>query len=257
MIEQRVIVLLEKRKMEARQTSAKQGWQWIVNGLYLFFKAPLAWVLLCFVLLLIAATLALIPMVGQFFFTLLSPLFLAGLMIGCRALERGEKLEIAYLFAGFRKNPVPLITVGGIYLVGQVLILGVAMMLGGGTLMELLINGKRVDENELRGVMSGGLTAVMVALGLSIPLMMAAWFAPLLVAFKDMPAVAAMKLSFLACIKNIIPLQLYTITMVVLAVIAAMPYGLGFFLLVPVLFASLYASYEDIFVETVEPTSSV
>jgi hypothetical protein len=257
MIEQRVIVLLEKRKMEARQTSAKQGWQWIVNGLYLFFKAPLAWVLLCFVLLLIAATLALIPMVGQFFFTLLSPLFLAGLMIGCRALERGEKLEIAYLFAGFRKNPVPLITVGGIYLVGQVLILGVAMMLGGGTLMELLINGKRVDENELRGVMSGGLTAVMVALGLSIPLMMAAWFAPLLVAFKDMPAVAAMKLSFLACIKNIIPLQLYTITMVVLAVIAAMPYGLGFFLLVPVLFASLYASYEDIFLETVEPTGPV
>jgi hypothetical protein len=257
MIEQRVIVLLEKRKMEARQTSAKQGWQWIVNGFYLFFKAPLAWVLSCFVLLLIAATLALIPMVGQFFFTLLSPLFLAGLMIGCRALERGEKLEIAYLFAGFRQNPVPLITVGGIYLVGQVLILGVAMMLGGSTLMELLINGKRVDENELRGVMSGGLTAVMVALGLSIPLMMAAWFAPLLVAFKDMPAVAAMKLSFLACIKNIIPLQLYTITMVVLAVIAAMPYGLGFFLLVPVLFASLYASYEDIFVETVEPTSLV
>jgi uncharacterized membrane protein len=196
-------------------------------------------------------------MVGQFFFTLLSPLFLAGLMIGCRALERGEKLEIAYLFAGFRQNPVPLITVGGIYLVGQVLILGVAMMLGGSTLMELLINGKRVDENELRGVMSGGLTAVMVALGLSIPLMMAAWFAPLLVAFKDMPAVAAMKLSFLACIKNIIPLQLYTITMVVLAVIAAMPYGLGFFLLVPVLFASLYASYKDIFVETVEPTSPV
>ncbi len=243
--------------MEARQTSAKQGWQWIVNGFYLFFKAPLAWVLSCFVLLLIAATLALIPMVGQFFFTLLSPLFLAGLMIGCRALERGEKLEIAYLFAGFRQNPVPLITVGGIYLVGQVLILGVAMMLGGSTLMELLINGKRVDENELRGVMSGGLTAVMVALGLSIPLMMAAWFAPLLVAFKDMPAVAAMKLSFLACIKNIIPLQLYTITMVVLAVIAAMPYGLGFFLLVPVLFASLYASYEDIFVETVEPTSLV
>ena len=243
--------------MEARQTSAKQGWQWIVNGFYLFFKAPLAWVLSCFVLLLIAATLALIPMVGQFFFTLLSPLFLAGLMIGCRALERGEKLEIAYLFAGFRQNPVPLITVGGIYLVGQVLILGVAMMLGGSTLMELLINGKRVDENELRGVMSGGLTAVMVALGLSIPLMMAAWFAPLLVAFKDMPAVAAMKLSFLACIKNIIPLQLYTITMVVLAVIAAMPYGLGFFLLVPVLFASLYASYEDIFLETVEPTGPV
>ena len=121
-------------------------------------------------------------------------------------------------------------------------------------MMDLLIDGKRVDENELRGVMSSGLTAVMVALALSIPLMMAAWFAPLLVAFKDMPALAAMQLSFFACLKNIIPLQLYAITMVVLAVIAAMPYGLGFFVLVPALFASLYASYEDIFVDTVEPT---
>lgn len=240
--------------MEARQVDAKQGWQWIVNGFYLFLKAPLAWILLCTALLLIAATLAHVPMVGQFFFTLLSPLFLAGLMMGCRALERGDKLEIAYLFAGFRKNPVPLITVGGVYLVGQVLILGVAMLLGGSVMMDLLMDGKRVDENELRGVMSSGLTAVMVALALSIPLMMAAWFAPLLVAFKDMPALAAMQLSFFACLKNIIPLQLYTITLVMLAVIAAMPYGLGFFVLVPALFASLYASYEDIFVDTVEPT---
>ncbi len=239
--------------MEARQVGAKQGLQWIVNGSYLFLKAPLAWILLCAVLLLIAATLALVPMVGQFVFTLLSPAFLAGLMIGCRALEQGDKLELAHLFAGFKRTPVPLITVGGVYLVGQVLILGVAMLFGGSVMMDLLIDGKRVDENELKSVMSSGLTAMMVALALSIPLMMAAWFAPLLVVFKNMPALAAMQLSFFACLKNIIPLQLYTITLVVLAVIAAMPYGLGFFVLVPVLFASLYASYEGIFVDTDEP----
>lgn len=238
--------------MEVRQVGAKQGLQWIVNGFYLFLKAPLAWILLCATLLLIAATLALIPMVGQFVFTLLSPAFLAGLMIGCRALEQGEKLELSYLLAGFRKTPVPLITVGGVYLVGQVLILGVAMLFGGSVMMDLLIDGKRVDENELKGVMSSGLTAMMVALALSIPLMMAAWFAPLLVVFKNMPALAAMQLSFSACLKNIIPLQLYTVTLVALAVIAAMPYGLGFFVLVPALFASLYASYEGIFVDTEE-----
>ncbi len=241
--------------MEARQVDAKRGWQWIVNGFYLFLKTPWTWILLCSILLLIAATLALIPMLGQFIFTLLSPLFLAGLMMGCRAQERGDKLELSCLLAGFRKTPVPLITVGGVYLVGQVLILGVAMLLGGSVMMDLLMGGQRVDENELRGVMSSGLTALMVALGLSIPLMMATWFAPLLVVFRDMPALAAMQLSFFACLKNIIPLQLYSITLVVLAVIAAMPYGLGFFVLVPALFASIYASYEDIFVDATEPTA--
>ena len=90
--------------MEVRQVDAKQGWQWIVTGFFLFRKVPLVWILLCTTLLLIAATLSLIPMAGQFIFTLLSPVFLAGLMIGCRALEQGGKLELSHLLAGFRNT---------------------------------------------------------------------------------------------------------------------------------------------------------
>jgi hypothetical protein len=198
-------------------------------------------------LLLIAATLSLIPMAGQFIFTLLSPVFLAGLMIGCKALEHGDKLEMTHLLAGFRNTSGPLITIGGIYLVGQVLILGVAMLIGGEVMMGLLMDGKRVDENELKDVMNSGLSALLVALMLSIPLMMAAWFAPLLVIFKDMSAVDAMRLSFIACLKNIIAFQIYGVTLVVLMIIASIPYGLGLFVLVPTLFASIYASYKDIF----------
>src|SRR6187455_3232985 len=109
--------------MEVRQVDAKQGWQWIVTGFYIFRQTPLVWILLCTTLLLIAVTLSLIPMAGQFIFTLLSPVFLAGLMIGCRSLEQGEGLEFSHLFAGFRSSTASLITIGGIYLVGQVLIL--------------------------------------------------------------------------------------------------------------------------------------
>lgn len=236
--------------MEVRQVDAKQGWQWIVTGFYIFRQIPLTWILLCATLLLIAATLSLIPMAGQFIFTLLSPVFLAGLMIGCRALEQGEKLEIAHLLAGFRNTPGPLITIGGIYLVGQVLILGVFMLVGGDVLMDLLIEGKRVDENELKNVSGDMLSASLVGLTLSIPLMMATWFAPLLVVFKGMAAVDAMRVSFLACLKNIIAFQVYGITLVVLVILAAMPYGLGLFILVPTLFASIYASYRDIFADT-------
>jgi len=233
--------------MEVRQVDGKQGWQWIVSGFLLFRRVPLVWILLCTTLLLIAATLALIPVAGQFIFTLLSPVFLAGLMIGCRTLERGGQLEMAHLLAGFRSTATPLVTIGGVYLVGQVLIVGAAMLVGGETMRDLLIAGRRVDENELQEVMSSSLSALLVALSLSIPLMMAAWFAPLLVIFKNMPPLEAMRISFFACVKNIVAFQIYGFILVVLTIIATIPYGLGLFVLVPTLFASIYASYQDIF----------
>ncbi|MBA4142784.1 MAG: hypothetical protein H0X43_07215 [Nitrosospira sp.] len=238
--------------MEVRQVDAKQGWQWIVRGFSLFRQVPVVWILLCATLLLIAATLALIPMAGQFIFTLLSPVFLAGLMMGCKNLEQGGALELSHLVAGFKNSPTPLITIGGIYLVGQVLILGVFMLVGGDVLMGLLLEGKRVDENELKSVSGDMLSASLVALTLSIPLMMAAWFAPLLVIFRDMPPLDAMRLSFFACLKNIMAFQIYAVILVVLTVIATIPYGLGLFVLIPTLFASIYVSYNDIFIDTAE-----
>ena len=236
--------------MEVRQVDAKQGWQWIVSGFFLFRKIPLVWIILCTTLLMIAVALSLIPVAGQFIFTILSPVFLAGLMIGCKALEQGKELELSHLIAGFRDAATPLITIGGIYLVGQVLILGVFMLVGGDVLMGLLMEGKRVDENELKTVSGDMLSASLVALTLSIPLMMSAWFAPLLVIFKGMTALESMQVSFFACLKNIVAFQIYAITILVLIVLAAIPYGLGLFVLVPTLFGSIYASYKDIFPQT-------
>ncbi len=249
--------------MQVRQVDAKQGWQWIMTGFFLFRKAPLVWIILCATLLLIAATLALIPIAGQFIFTLLSPVFLAGVMIGCKTLEEGGRLEITHLLAGFRGTASPLITIGGIYLVGQVLIVGVFMLVGGDALMGLLLEGKRVDENELRNVSGDMLSASLVALVLTIPLLMAVWFAPLLVKFGNMRALDAMRSSFIACLKNIIPLQVYGITLVVVMTVLIMLASslLGPSLIVqlaiitlmsPILFASIFASYRDIFLESAE-----
>ena len=233
--------------MEIRSVEARLGWQWIADGFTLFRKNPLIWIVLCIILLLFAVAMAAIPMLGQFVFTLLSPVLLAGLMVGCKALEQGEELEIAHLFAGFQKNPTPLVTIGGVYLVGQVLIIGVAMLIGGSVMLDLLMGGKEFDQATLMNMMSSIMLALLVAMALSIPLMMATWFAPLLVIFDDMPALAAMRLSFFACLKNFMPFLVYGIMLLVLAVVAAIPFGLGLFILVPTLFASIYASYKNIF----------
>ncbi|MBS0483838.1 MAG: hypothetical protein JSS06_01265, partial [Proteobacteria bacterium] len=202
--------------MEIHQVYAKQGLQWILSGFYLFRRAPLAWFFVCFTLLLIGMSISLIPLVGQFFFTLISPVFLAGIMLGCKDMEQGKPLELAHLFAAFKTNAVPLITLGGIYLIGQILIIGLVMLIGGTQMTDMMLYGKRVDESELMGVMSSFLTASLIALTLSIPLMMASWFSPLLVVFHNMPPVIAMQKSFFACLRNFIPFQLYGFVLIIL-----------------------------------------
>lgn len=233
--------------MEARQVRGRQGLQWILSGFYLFRLAPLVWILLCFTLLLIAATLELFPLLGKFIFTLVSPVFMAGIMVGCRSLERGDQLELIHLFVGFKKNTTQLISIGGFYLIGQVLIIGVFMMIGGSALVDMLLYGKRFDEQELMRVMDNALSASLAGLLLTIPLMMAMWFAPLLIMFENMPPMIALRKSFFACLKNIIPFQIYAITLIVLGLLAVIPYGLGLIIWIPTVFASIYVSYQDIF----------
>jgi uncharacterized membrane protein len=89
--------------------------------------------------------------------------------------------------------------------------------------------------------------AWLVALALSIPIYMALWFAPALVVLREMPPLEAIKASFLGCLKNILPFLVYSIVLMVLGIVAAIPLGLGWLVLGPTLIASVYISYRDIY----------
>jgi uncharacterized membrane protein len=89
--------------------------------------------------------------------------------------------------------------------------------------------------------------AVLIALALMLPLLMALWFAPALVAFHDMGPLEAMKQSFAGCLKNLLPFLLYGVILLVAAAIASVPIMLGWLVLGPVLAASVYTAYRDIY----------
>ena len=233
--------------MEARYVRGKQGLQWILSGFYFFRMSPFSWILLCFTYVLIGITLGLIPYFGGLVGVLIAPVFVAGIMVGCRQLDLNGKLELEYLFYGFKKYTAPLITIGGIYLVGQVLITSFFMLRGGDAAADMWLHGKRFDETELPGVMNNLLSASLFSLLLAIPLMMAIWFAPMLIVFENMPPLIAIRKSFFACLKNLFALQIYIVVLLILGVLSAMSYGLGFIIWFPVAFASLYISYKDIF----------
>ncbi|MEM9057568.1 MAG: BPSS1780 family membrane protein, partial [Pseudomonadota bacterium] len=96
----------------------------------------------------------------------------------------------------------------------------------------------------------GILLAVLVALALFVPLLMAFYFAPPLIALANLQAMDAIKLSFAGCLRNMLPFLLFGIVMFVFLMLAAIPLGLGFLVMGPVAIAAGYCAYKDIFVNS-------
>ena len=229
-----------------RAVDAGHGWQWIVRAFDLFKKQPGMWILITLGYFLIAILISLVPLLGSIANMLLYPVFGAGIMIGCRALEHDGNLEFAHLFAGFKQNTSDLVVVGLLTLVGfMVVLVPMLVIVGGGSFLAAM----RGDAAAIAGVGLSFVLGSLVMLALSIPLYMAIWFAPSLVIFQNLKAVEALKTSFFACLKNIVPFLLYGVIALVLVVIAMLPFGLGLLVLIPVIFASIYTGYRDIFFE--------
>jgi hypothetical protein len=254
--------------MEPGRVAAGRGWTWIVQAYRLFRRAPLTWLVLNTLLLLIGSALMLFPLVGPLVFALLTPVFMAGLMLGCRGLERGGPLEIGHLFRGFRQSGAQLVTVGGVYLVGQVLVAGVMLSLGGEQLESALQSAMQGagEHAEPTPVPDRLPLALLAGCALFVPLAMAVWFAPPLVVLDGLPAFAAMKASLRGCLRNLLPMVVYgaglvgllTAALLVLrAVLVVVPPGIGFvrsmtavaaFLAwVTLTLISVYTSYRDLF----------
>ncbi len=229
--------------MYARQVNAKNSWNWIVDGYGLFKQSPVIWIALFFIYVLIAMVLSIVPVFGPIILNLLAPVFMAGFMIGCKAIEEGEELEINHLFAGFKLHTSRLITVGGIYLAGVIVIVGLIFVITGGA---AAIGG--MEHGTPSPAQSATVAiAMLIAFAAIMPLVMAYWFAPTLVVFHEIQPLEAMKLSFNACLRNLVPFLLYSVICIVLMLLAIIPLGLGLLVMIPTMTASLYTSYKDIF----------
>jgi len=243
--------------MEARVVAPGRGWQWLFEGFWLFRKTPVIWLALTIALGLMWAVSLVIPVLGPLLFNLLSPALFAGLMIGCRALESGKPLEIGHLFAGFRQHAAPLVTVGGVYLVGTVVVVGIVLVVAGGSTLPVVLTKPGTDIETLRAAARSMSLALAVGAAVYLPLLMVIWFAPLLVVFNGLAPVAAMKLSFTACVSNTVPFLVYGVAVLMVWVILSLPAALGaaggllvvalLVASIPVLICSVYTSYRDIF----------
>ena len=241
--------------MNMQSVPAGRGWQWIVAAFRLFRKNPPIWIVLHLILILIGAGLSILPVLGPYLLYLLTPLLLGGLMSAAKDIESGQDIEIAHLFRGFRQNTSHLITVGGVYLVGQVVISGVMIMLGGPEFQQALRVGVQgIDPASITPeVATRILKALLVGLALFVPLAMATWFSPALVILDNQSGFAAMGESVRACLRNMQPFLVYGVFSLLLLIVAAIPFGLGLVLWIPVMVLTMYTSYREVFATAVTP----
>jgi uncharacterized membrane protein len=230
---------------------AGEGWTWIVQGWRLFRASPVMWIAATIILFIIAIALGLIPIIGQLAFQVLSPVLAAGLVLACRSLETGGDFELEQLFGGFRRAFGPLAVLGVFFMLGELVIFLVFMVFAGFGIITGILAGQ--TDNTIAALMAAStsvLLGTLVALALMVPLFAAYWFAPALVVMHGMRPVEAMKASFIGSFRNFVPFLVYSIVMLVLCVIAAIPLGLGMLVWFPLMITSSYAAYRDIFTES-------
>lgn len=245
--------------LEARTVAVGRGASWWGEAWRLFAPSVGAWLLITLILLgivLVVTFLGHIPFLGwliELGAHILWPVLVGGLMVGCRAVDRGNPLLVTHLFSGFNQRTQPLIMVGLIYtglsaLVVIVVFVIMVAIFGVATLRALASASDPASIGGALGTMvSAVLVSVLLFLLLWLPVVMSVWFAPALVMLGGMEAWPAMTQSFRACLKNFAPFLVYGAIGLGLAIAASIPVMLGWFVLYPVTVATVYASYCDIF----------
>ena len=243
-----------------RIVPAINGLHWLRVGWLLFMRSPLMWILAFSALWLMMAVIAQIPILGLLIAALTTPVFSVGFMTMGAAAEAGKPLEPNLLFAGFRNNLQSLITLGGIYLIAGALIILLARLTGGDAAVD------PAAANALPTLKWRELILPAIAYAL---VSMAYWFAPVLCAWHGMQPLKALFFSFFACLRNWRAFLAYgfalmmfvLIAMTLASLLSALLFGgnippeasmqnfiMAFILgLTPMLLASVYASYRDIF----------
>jgi len=145
---------------------------------------------------------------------------------------RGEPLQFADLFAGFRHKLTPL-------MLGGLLVLLLFSLVG------LVPDSMVVSALQLQQL----LLVLLVGMLLIVPVLMGVTFAPALIYHHDIGIIQAMRLSFFGCWRNMWPFFWWGLLSAILLLFGAALLLVGLLVVIPALNYSIYVAYRDIFLD--------
>ncbi|MES2353313.1 MAG: BPSS1780 family membrane protein [Pseudomonadota bacterium] len=246
--------------MRTQDVPARHGWLWIKQGVSLFKKAPLPWLTMSMLWsLLLAITILVLWPLGAFVVVVLYPLLVAIWLRGCQQVDETGDLKISETFTGLRPQLGSLLALGILIVFAQTTISFFASKLVplDPELIKLVAKYPDFTPEDAEAAAPSLLTFTIVQLIASIPIFLASWFAPPLIVFRGMKIWHAIRWSVYASISNIGALSLYGLACAIPLLIAGgLPGMLSApitLVLTPIFFATIYAGYRDIFIDTPEP----
>jgi hypothetical protein len=231
---------------DGRSCPAGAGWRWYGAAWRIFKAQPLGWWLVLLLIFGLMGLASVLPLLGLLS-TLLFPILIVGMGSCARSVLRGDRFEIRQVFDGFGPRRKVLMQAGAIYLLFSVLSMGVMALLSGGSLGAVYLGSMAERQAAMRGLFLGGGLAMWGYFIMGCLAMSAILFSPYLIQEQNLSAPQAMVMSFKACFKNIPATLVWMLSYIVWAVVATIPVGLGWLVLIPVLCLSSYVAYRDIF----------
>ena len=251
--------------MRAQTLPAAAGWRWIVNGFAIFRRNPPVLSMLVIAYWFTVIFLNILPLVGSLAASLVIPGLSVGLMQAARNLERGQPVGLQTLYGGLKENTKTLLALGALYLACTFGVLGISALFDGGDLLRFMLADTQAERVALED--TDFTVPALVVLSLLVPVVMAYWFAPVLAAWHRLSLAKSLFFSFIACWINWRPFLVFGVGLLLVAgigpgillglLLILFPEGQGFItgivtvpmvlIIAPVVFASFYACYRDIF----------
>lgn len=261
--------------MQARRLPALRGVFWLSEGFRLFGRNPPLIAALTLVYLLAVQLFALLPVIGPVLLPLLLPAMTLIVANGCRAVDLRQNPGKAVLLSGLSGpggNFPALLRLGGLQLAGALIVVLLSMLIGGGAdpFASALLpeaaptEGEAAADAATQAALLGKLAQVLL---LATPLILAFWFAPFLVGWDHVAPLKSLFFSTVASLRNWRAMAVFSLAAIVFAgilpglilIVIGQISGMALtaalfvlrmllvFLVAPVLTASIYIGYRDIF----------
>jgi uncharacterized membrane protein len=219
-----------------RAVPAAHALDWFREAMHLWKCGPFAFSVLAVIVLVVNRVLVLIPTVGSLIAQIAIPIIACGLQYASLAADRGDRPRVAHLFAVLSASPAAWIAVIGADFVVFVVEIVIASLVTDADFLDTLLDPSSVSAGVTLALVTGGIV-------LSLPFM----FVPYAALFDRVSIRSAYAQSVAAFAQNLGPLLVYAAVSCVLVLFGLATYGVGLVLALPLLAASAYAGWKDVF----------
>ena len=214
--------------MAILESRVQTGMAWAKESYALFKQAPRKWMLLALVYVGLFMILPSIPGL-ELLAILIWPAFIAIAARLFRATDMKTDETLSRIFALVQPKLTTLMLLGMVCLIYCVLV-NFILLSDIKVLSKLAQAGESLTPAQVEAVMGNFMPFVMKLVLLLIPMLMATWFSPMLIAFNQYPLVKAIKSSIAGSIQHMMAMSIawlvLTLAIVLLMLIAAMLAGL-------------------------------